>query len=87
MDELQDMMENVVSWSLDVNEHRRYYEDIDISDPSEWTDPSHMLAAIDNNSCYVLQWYPLTPIGFHVVKSNSFENLMNYMKRGVSDAG
>jgi len=86
MDELQDMMENVVSWSLDVNEHRRYYEDIDISGIQDWTDPGHILSAIDSNTCYVLRWYPMTPIGCCVVKSDTFEHLMNYMKSGVSNA-
>lgn len=64
------------------NQHKSYYEMIDeyiddqnISD-EDWATPSSKQRAIETNSLWELQWYPITPIGFCRVLGSNLKEVM-----------
>lgn len=71
---------------LTHNEHRDYYEklekyivDQDIKD--DFADDAALLRAIDTDECWVLQWYPDTPIGFYRVAAPTLEECLELANR------
>ena len=72
--------------TLTFNEHAVYYqtahawvEESEARDPGylQWITPDERDRAIARNSIWVCQWYPDTPVGFHVFAASSFEALVN----------
>lgn len=66
---------------LTHNEHRDYYEkleqfivDQDLVDDFE--SPESMQKSIDTDECWVLQWYPNTPVGFNRVAGPTLEGVL-----------
>lgn len=49
----------------------------------EWTAPGEKEKALATGNIWSLQWYPDTPIGFHVVYAASFEALVEFMGSGI----
>lgn len=71
---------------LTHNEHRDNYEDIEkwIIDEEarfEWESPAHRQRAIDTDECWVLQWYPNTPVGFLCVAAPTLEELLAFVEK------
>lgn len=78
------------SLSLEHNEHKSSYESIEewtaflgLSD-DEWASPGEKEKAIREDSLWMLQWYPETPIGFHRIAASSIEAIR---ERVLADRG
>ncbi len=70
---------------LTHNEHRGYYETAaefienrELADDFE--SPEAMQKAIDDDSIWILQWYPDTPIGSHRIAASSLEEIQQILK-------
>lgn len=66
---------------LTHNEHRDYYEkleqflvDHDLLD--DFASPEALQRAIDTDECWVLQWYPNTPVGFCRVAAPTLDEVL-----------
>lgn len=69
------------------NEHRDYYEkltdylgDRDFNDPQYWKDSEAYVRAVATDECWQLQWYPDTPVGFHLVFAPTLSELLELVK-------
>ena len=61
---------------LTHNEHKAAYESIEhFYNKEDFLDESEWEKAISENNVWSLQWYPDTPIGFHVVCAASLERI------------
>jgi hypothetical protein len=66
---------------LSHNEHKDVYESIqDFYDAKDFVSPEEYIKAIDENSVWQLQWYPETPVGFHIVAASSLEAIEQAVK-------
>ena len=77
------------SLRLDHNEHKSHYDEItqfivdrDLMDDFE--SPADMQQAIDEDSIWVLQWYPKTPIGFCRIAAARLEQIFDRLEREFS---
>jgi hypothetical protein len=66
---------------LTHNEHRDYYEPLRLFIAErdlvkDFESPSEMLRAIQTDECWVLQWYPETPVGFNRVAAPTLEDAL-----------
>ena len=66
---------------LTHNEHRNYYEKLDqfIVDHDlvdDFESPEALQRALDTDECWVLQWYPDTPVGFCRVAAPTFSEAL-----------
>ena len=71
---------------LTHNEHRDVYEKLDEwieSDKSNWESEAQKQRAIDTDECWVLQWYPNTPIGFFRIAAPTLEDLLRFAHEGI----
>lgn len=76
-----------VSFHLHHNQHLSYYETVQqtIADDSgyygerSWVSPEERLRAIETNELWTAQWYPDTPVGFHVLHASSLDALNEAM--------
>lgn len=65
---------------LIYNQHRDVYEtveefyDVDFVSPEEWD------KAVAEDSVWVLQWYPNTPIDFHRIAASTLEAIEQALK-------
>ena len=72
---------------LTHNEHLSYYETVEqwlASSPDrflEWENAEARQRAIDSNECWTLQWYPETPVGFHIVAAPTLEECLGLAAR------
>lgn len=72
------------SMCLTHNEHKAYYRTVDEAIREEdhgythdcWVSPEQRQKAIDTNECWTLQWYPETPIGFHILSAADLDVLL-----------
>lgn len=72
------------SLHLTHNEHKSYYrtvaESIEQDDHGYtdrcWASPEQKQKAIDTNECWVLQWYPNTPVGFCLMSAADLDVLL-----------
>jgi hypothetical protein len=71
---------------LTHNEHRNYYETVEqyiedngLADSFESED--EMRKAIKDDSLWVLQWYPVTPVGFNRVAASTLYDVMRLANR------
>jgi hypothetical protein len=74
--------------SISFNEHAVYYQSV-----QQWMDDEHggqrcnwesdeeKKRAIENDSVWTCQWYPITPIGFYVAAASSYQSLMAFVAR------
>ncbi len=66
------------------NEHKGYYKTVQqaITDDDfgyggdAWVSPEQRQKAIDTNECWSIQWYPDTPVGFHVLSAADLDVLL-----------
>lgn len=69
---------------LTHNEHKDCYNTVSdfindahpSYDEDDFVSPEDMQKCIDTNECWVLHWYPVTPVGFHRVCGSSLEIVM-----------
>ena len=66
---------------LSHNEHRDMYETIEeFYDLEDFVSPEELQKAIAEDSVWVLQWYPDTPIGSYCLLASSLEALEAVIK-------
>lgn len=66
---------------LTHNEHRDYYDKLDqfIADHNlagDFKSPEALQRALDTDECWVLQWYPNTPVGFFRVAAPTLDEVL-----------
>lgn len=67
---------------LTHNEHRDMYESMEsYYDEDNFVSEDEWNKARAEDSVWVLQWYPDTPIGFHVVCASSLEAIKKEMEK------
>jgi len=70
---------------LSHNEHRDYYEPVatwlenyeSMGGGPQWKDDEAKQRAIDTDECWVLQWYPETPIGCCQIAAPTLEEVLD----------
>ncbi len=75
---------------LSHNEHKSYYRTVQQSIDDEsfgytdecWVSPEQRQKAVDTNECWVLQWYPHTPIGFNLLSAADLDALLDAANGG-----
>ena len=66
---------------LTHNEHRDVYETVeDFYEVDCFVSLDELAKAISEDSVWVLQWYPETPIGFHRIAASTLEALQKALK-------
>lgn len=79
--------EHKASLCLEHNEHKSSYETIEEwahflgLEDEEWAAPEEREKAIREDSLWMLQWYPDTPIGFYRIAASSLEAIRDYFTR------
>lgn len=72
-----------VSLHLEHNPQRGYYETVaehDRDEQNHWVSEAQRARAIAINDCWVLHWYPDTPIGSYRVYAADLAALIGYAK-------
>lgn len=72
------------SLSLTHNKHKSFYrtvqQSIDDGDhgyaDDDWVSPEQRQKAIETNDCWILQWYPDTPVGFCILAAADLDVLL-----------
>jgi hypothetical protein len=71
---------------LSHNEHLDMYETIeDFYDAQNFISEDEWNKSIAENSVWSLQWYPKTPIGFHVICAASLEAIKQHLEENLYD--
>jgi len=73
------------SLHLTHNQHKDYYrtvaEAIEDGDhgyqADNWISEEQKRKAIETNECWTLQWYPDTPVGFHIMSAADLDALLD----------
>ena len=69
---------------LTHNEHKDVYESIeDFYDANDFILPEEWHKAVAEDSVWVLQWYPDTPIGFHRMAASTLEAIETKLKENT----
>ncbi len=73
--------EHKAGLSLEHNMHRNYYLTLEqwedqVAGGLDWISPEQREKAIKEDSCWVIQWYPLTPVGFNRLAACDIEVLL-----------
>lgn len=71
---------------LEHNAHKDYYETAIESIvenhnnpcPYQWKNDEHKNRSMDTNEVWTLQWYPRTPIGFHLIAAPTLSELLEF---------
>lgn len=67
---------------LSNNHHKLIGETIqECYDAKDFVSPEEYIKAIDENSVWVLGWYPETPIGYHVMAASSLQAIEDAIER------
>ena len=73
--------------SVQFNQHAVYYETArkwaDDQEWLKWVSEEEKALAIERDSIWTCQWYPITPVGFYALGASSFEVLMDAVRRSV----
>lgn len=73
---------------LEHNPHRDVYESvIDQYDADSFPTPEDLQQAVDTGEVWQLQWYPETPIGFHVIAAPTLERLIKVVRSSGAAQG
>ena len=68
---------------LTHNEHKDVYETIEqFYEPEDFISPQEWEKAISENSVWVLQWYPNTPVGFNRIAASTLEAIKKTIEKG-----
>ena len=71
---------------LTHNEHRDVYEDVvQYYDAETFVSAAEFEKAIAEDSVWTLQWYPKTPIGFHVIRASSLDAIKKQLEENSYD--
>lgn len=71
---------------LTHNEHRDVYEDVvHYYDAETFVSAAEFEKAIAEDSVWTLQWYPKTPIGFHVIRASSLDAIKKQLEENSYD--
>ena len=63
------------------NEHRDFCETIEeFYDAENFVSPEEWDKAVKEDSVWVLQWYPDTPIGFYIIAASTLEAIETEVK-------
>jgi len=66
---------------LTHNEHRDFYETVEKSyKADDFVSPEEWRKAVAEDSVWVLQWYPDTPIGFYRIAASTLEAIEAELK-------
>ena len=73
------------SLHLTHNDHKSYYQTVAQSilqgdhgyDEDCWVSEEQKQKAINTNECWVLQWYPDTPVGFNILSAADLDVLLS----------
>jgi hypothetical protein len=66
---------------LSHNAHRDVYEPVEEHyDHSDFVSEAEWEKAVREDSVWCLQWYPETPIGFHIICASSLEAIKTALK-------
>ena len=69
---------NILSWSIEYNEHKNYYESVE----QYYGERQFEFDFIDYDTCkktntvYCLRWYPKTPIGFYAIYGSDINEVL-----------
>ena len=81
---------HAVTLYLTHDEHKSYYEPIaefianrELAD--DFATPEAMQKAIDEDSLWVLHWYPNTPVSFHRIVASSLDEIQQRLKENNND--
>jgi hypothetical protein len=72
------------SLSITFNDHAGNYcsaaqaIDLGLYDHVDWVSDAEKQKARDNNSVWVIQWYPSTPVGFNAVAASSLDVCLDH---------
>jgi len=72
---------------LSHNEHRGYYQKLpefieDSNMADDFESPEAMNRSIETDECWVLQWYPDTPVGFIRVAAPTLDECLELANSG-----
>jgi hypothetical protein len=78
-----------ISLSIEFNQYAVYYqtpeqwltEQEDRECPPQWESQEDRQRAIDDDSIWICQWYPITPIGSYTIAASSFERLVAFASK------
>jgi len=70
---------------IEHNGHKDVYESVEmyteIYKDEDWISLEEKQKAIDEDELWRLQWYPDTPIGFHILLASSFEAIIEHLRK------
>lgn len=87
MTEIAELLKRCHCWSLNVNEHRAYYESVrDFLTKGDMfgdeDDPETLIAACEaSDSIWQLQVYPETPVGFVMLTAPDLDGLLSLARQ------
>jgi len=68
---------------LTHNEHRDVYETVEeFYNVEDFISIEELAKAIAEDSVWVLQWYPNTPVGFNRIAASTLEAIQQWLKEG-----
>lgn len=77
---------------LSHNEHKSNYQTVKqeieedlVQVNDRWISEEEKQKAIETNELWCLQWYPHTPVGFHVVYASQLLPLIDYVYKNFKD--
>ena len=66
---------------LEHNSHKDVYETVEQHyNPDDFVSPQEWDKAVREDSVWTLQWYPATPVGFHLIAASSLEAIQQALK-------
>lgn len=73
-----------ISLTLTHNDHKSVYQTVLQSIESQdhgysddcWVSPEQKRKAIETNDCWMIQWYPDTPVGFYILAAADLDVLL-----------
>ena len=85
-------LREAIAFTIDVNEHKLNYQTVEeyLGDvrlfgsgiDEAWATPKSRQRAIDTDALVCIQWYPSTPVGFHVVYGASVAECLAAIANG-----
>lgn len=87
MKQLQGLLANALTWSLNVNDHKACYQTVEevitacVESGSVWASSDSEAHALAGDSFVELQWYPHTPIGSYSICAATVEEILEWAAR------
>lgn len=87
---IKSLPEHQASLTIEHNEHKTCYQTVaeliannygmDYCDLQDWVSSEEMAKSIETNELWTIQWYPNTPVGFHIKHASTLEALIEYFQ-------